>query len=117
MPRHSSAGSEGIAIIRVADPFESRVPLDLPRTTQLYQNYPNPFNPSSEITYGIPNSSKVNLKIFDIVGRVVVTLVNERKEVGMHTVTWDAEGVPSGIYFYRIVAGDFTDAKKMVLMK
>jgi len=104
-------------------PISDIVPVDYindypgPLSFKLHQNCPNPFNPSTEITYTLPKASTVTLRIFDILGREVTTLVNERKEGGRYTIVWDADGVPSGIYFYRIATGDFTESKKMVLMK
>jgi photosystem II stability/assembly factor-like uncharacterized protein len=83
----------------------------------LRNNYPNPFNPITIISYSIPKAGYVALKIFDIIGREVATLVNEEKSVGEYEVEWDATGLPSGIYFYRLLAGSFVETKKMVLMK
>jgi flagellar hook assembly protein FlgD len=87
----------------------------------LAQNEPNPFNHETTIRYNLSQASPVTLKIFDMTGRVVVTLVNETKAAGYNSVKWngkDAQGkfVVNGIYFYRIQAGDFTAAKKMVLL-
>ena len=89
----------------------------IPAGFAVSQNYPNPFNPSTEIIYSLPKAGMVTLRIFDILGREVATLVNEREDAGEHTVQWNAEGYPSGVYFYRIVAGDFLETRKMVLMK
>ncbi|MBL7074142.1 T9SS type A sorting domain-containing protein [candidate division KSB1 bacterium] len=83
----------------------------------LYQNYPNPFNHMSTIKYGFPKESKVTLKIFDILGREVTTLVNEHQTAGYYQVSWDASGYSSGIYFYQIQAGEFRKVRKMVLLK
>jgi hypothetical protein len=83
----------------------------------LYQNYPNPFNPSTSLTFRVPSSEFVTLNVFDILGREVTTLVNEQKSAGTHTVQWDATGVASGVYFYRIKTGQFTSMKKLVLLR
>jgi len=89
----------------------------LPNNFSLEVNYPNPANPSTQITYTLPKATNVTLKIYDLLGREVALLVDERKLAGEHTVSWNAEGVPSGVYFYRIVAGDFIETKKMVLIR
>ncbi len=92
---------------------------------QLFQNYPNPFNPSTSISFSIPSRSFVSLKVFDLLGREVATLVNEQKPAGTYTQKWNAANVSSGIYFYRLVAnaipsgqaGTFTETKKLLLLK
>lgn len=91
--------------------------LNLPNTFYLSQNYPNPFNPITVIKYDLPISSRVVLKIYDILGKEVSELVNEIKPAGGYEVKFDATGFASGIYFYRLQAGDFTETKKMILMK
>lgn len=83
----------------------------------LSQNYPNPFNPVTSINYTLPKDGQVTLKIYDITGREVETLVNEIKRAGYYTVQFNASHLSSGIYFYRINAGDFIQTKKMVLIK
>jgi photosystem II stability/assembly factor-like uncharacterized protein len=96
----------------------------IPYEFQLYQNYPNPFNPSTKISYLIPaslNPSKggtlVTLKVYDLLGSELATLVNEEKSSGTYEVEFDAEQLSSGIYFYQLKAGDFIQTKKMVLLK
>jgi len=89
---------------------------EMPTECQLEQNYPNPFNPSTTIRYGLPKSANVSLKIFNALGQEVVVLVNERKDAGSYSVHWNAN-VPSGIYFYRLQAGDFMETKKMILIR
>jgi len=84
---------------------------------ELAQNYPNPFNPTTQIEYQIPNAGLVQLEIFDILGRKVQTLVNETKEVGKYTVTFDASGLASGVYLYRLTSGKFMVSKKLFLVK
>jgi len=71
----------------------------------LYQNYPNPFNPSTNISYGITQSGLVTLKIYDVLGTEIETLVNEEKPVGTYELNWNAANLPSGVYFYRLQAG------------
>jgi hypothetical protein len=83
----------------------------------LAQNYPNPFNPTAKIKYKIPELSIVTLKVYDVLGNEIETLVNEEKPTGTYQITWFAEHLPSGIYFYRLQAGSYTLTKKMVLMK
>jgi hypothetical protein len=83
----------------------------------LEQNYPNPFNPSTKIQYSIPNTSNVIISVFDILGNKIETLVNEEKQAGTYEITWFAEGLPSGVYFYQMQAGFFIETKKMLLMK
>ncbi len=80
-------------------------------------NYPNPFNPTTNITYQIPTNGYVSLKIYDMLGREIATLVNEVKTEGFHTVQWNASGFSSGTYFYRIQSANFTDIKRMTLIK
>jgi hypothetical protein len=86
-------------------------------TYKLFQNYPNPFNPSTIINFEIPEHSFVTLKVFNILGSEITTLVNEEKPAGKYSFTFDASNLPSGIYFYRITAGNFSNVKKMLLLK
>ena len=88
-----------------------------PLVYELAQNYPNPFNPATKIEYSIPMQSQVELKIYNLVGQEVGTLVNEIQKAGVHNVKFDAGNLASGVYFYRLVAGNFTSVKKMVLLK
>lgn len=89
----------------------------LPTEFVLKQNYPNPFNPSTIIRYSIPQTSKVMIKIYDILGNEVATLMDEEKSVGTYELTWNAASLPSGIYFYQLRAGDYVETKKMVLIR
>lgn len=93
------------------------MPDGLPGHINLRQNYPNPFNPSIRMTYSLRKAPEVTLKIYDVLGREIAVLENERKQAGEHTVVWSTEGMPSGVYFCRLVAGDFQQTKRMVLMK
>jgi hypothetical protein len=88
-----------------------------PTSFFLRQNYPNPFNPSTTIEYQIPRNAFVVLKVFDVLGREVKALVNQRQIAGKHLVPFDASGLPSGVYFYRLDAGTYHDTKKLLLLK
>ncbi len=101
---------------------------EIPSSYSLSQNYPNPFNPVTKITFDIPNDLRgalatkqsltpVQMSIYDVLGREVATLVNEHLKPGTYQVDWDATNYPSGIYFYRIVSGEFSDTRRMVLVK
>ena len=89
----------------------------IPSEYALSQNYPNPFNPSTAICYDLPNSATVSLNIYNSLGQLVATLVNERKEAGHYQATWNASSVPSGIYFYRLQAREFVETRKMILLQ
>jgi hypothetical protein len=84
---------------------------------KLFQNYPNPFNPKTVLSFQLPVFSHVKLIVYDILGREAVTLVNEEMEAGSHEVAWDASQFSSGIYFYKLVAGEFTETRKMLLVR
>lgn len=93
---------------------------EVPNSFSLKQNYPNPFNPSTIIRFGIPSSASnetVSLKVFDALGREVAVLISSRLSAGLYEASFDASGLTSGIYFYRLTAGGFTDTKRMVLVK
>jgi len=89
----------------------------LPKSIRLNQNCPNPFNPSTRITYELTKASHVSLGVFDLLGRKVMTLVNESRPAGSHSIIFDGSQLASGVYFYRLQAGDFATTKKMVLLK
>jgi len=89
----------------------------LPLVIKLYQNYPNPFNPTTSITFQLFTHGHATLKVYDILGREVTTLIDGEQSAGIHTVSWDASHLSSGIFFYRLKVGDFIDVKKMILMK
>ena len=89
----------------------------LPQYLTLTQNYPNPFNPSTTIRFEIPGRSYVALKIYDLLGREVATLVNETLDAGWYTTIWNANRVASGIYVYRLQAGEYQEGKKLVLLR
>jgi hypothetical protein len=91
--------------------------IELPTIYSLEPNYPNPFNPTTVIKYSIPEASEVTLSVYDILGREVATLVNEKKEPGYYQVTFNAENLASGIYIYRLVTKNYTKSQKMLLVK
>lgn len=90
---------------------------EIPTVFKLYNNYPNPFNPSTSIKYDVPKNTFVNLSVYDILGRLVTNLVNQDMTAGRYDVVWDAKNYASGTYIYKLEAGDFSDVKKMILVK
>ncbi len=96
---------------------EVEVEVTIPAEFALYQNYPNPFNPTTSIKYEIRNEGLVQLKVYDILGREVVTLVNGYQQSGSHRVEFNGHNLSSGIYFYQLKSGSFTSTKKFILMK
>lgn len=104
-----------------ADEFDGIVDVEdkqtLPTEYALEQNYPNPFNPSTSIQYAVSSRQFISLKVYDVLGNEIETLVNEEKPVGTYEIIWNASNVPSGVYFYQLKAGEYTNTKKMVLLK
>ncbi|KAB2839942.1 MAG: T9SS type A sorting domain-containing protein, partial [Melioribacteraceae bacterium] len=92
---------------------------NIPNEFELYQNYPNPFNPTTTISFAIPVGTQyaAYLQVFDILGREVITLVNENLQPGNYTINFDAGNLSSGVYFYKLTSGSFTQTKKMMLIK
>lgn len=90
---------------------------ELSNDYKLFQNYPNPFNPVTNIRFDLPKNGFVTLKVFDILGREVTTLVDEKLSAGSYETSWEGSGFPSGVYFYRLVTDDFKQIKKMILVK
>jgi hypothetical protein len=90
---------------------------NMPKEFKLTQNFPNPFNPMTKINFALPKQGFVTLKIYDIIGREIKTLVNEVKQTGYYTVDFNGSSLASGVYFYRIQSGDFISVKRMVLIK
>jgi hypothetical protein len=120
----NSAGSSDVfvAVLSTDGSFPTSVDSHIshrqhPNTVNLGQNYPNPFNPVTTVEFSILKSEVAILKVCDLLGRELATLVNEVKEPGTHTVQWDASGVASGIYFYRLTAGSFAETKKAILTR
>ncbi|KAF0153622.1 MAG: subtilisin-like serine protease [Ignavibacteria bacterium] len=113
-------------ITSISEPLEARI---IPNEFELYQNYPNPFNPTTAIMYNLPVASCVTLKVYDVLGREVATLVNEYKQAGIHHSTFSVlpastaarqggrSSLVSGVYFYRIQAGSYNETKKMIILK
>jgi fibronectin type 3 domain-containing protein len=89
----------------------------LPEVYAISQNYPNPFNPTTSIKYQLPKNSFVTISIYDMLGREVANLVNEEQEAGYYEFSFDGSQLSSGTYIYKITAGDFTDSKKLLLVK
>ncbi len=90
---------------------------DLPQNINLSQNYPNPFNPSTIINFKLPLKSFVSLKVYDVLGREIKTLISGERKSGIYNIAFRAEELSSGIYFYKLEAGDFIQTKKMILLK
>lgn len=88
-----------------------------PRESVLFQNYPNPFNPVTSITFDVPRESHVSIKVYDILGQEVATLVNDQKKPGRYVLRWDARSFASGVYFYRMKADEFVATKKLIILK
>ncbi len=97
--------------------IEDATTMELPTEFALSQNYPNPFNAQTAIKYALPEASHVTVAIYDLLGRKVETIVNEHQQSGYHQITWNSNNISSGVYFYKIHAGEFVETKKMVLLK
>jgi hypothetical protein len=91
--------------------------VQIPKEFTLSQNYPNPFNPSTVIRYQLPAAAHVRIKVYDIRGQEVATLADGVQEAGYRTVEWNGSGNSSGVYFYKLEAGSFSDTKKMLMLK
>ncbi len=90
---------------------------EVPKSFSLSQNYPNPFNPSTVIKFEVASYRFIKLSVYDVPGKEISTLVNEQLQPGSYEVNWNASNFPSGVYFYKLAAGDFVETKKMILMK
>ncbi|MCX6165269.1 MAG: T9SS type A sorting domain-containing protein, partial [Ignavibacteriae bacterium] len=93
---------------------------DVPSGYKLYQNYPNPFNPTTKIKFDVRakgNTENVILKVYNVIGKEVTTLVNEELKSGSYEITWNGESINSGTYFYKIQIGNYIETKRMVLLK
>ena len=91
--------------------------VELPTEFSLEQNYPNPFNPSTVIRYGLPTAQYVSLKVYDVLGQEAATLIEGMQEAGFKSVGWNAGALTSGLYYYRLHAGDFLQTRKLLLIK
>jgi len=90
---------------------------EVPNGYYLQQNYPNPFNPTTTISFSLPSKSFASLKVFDLIGKEVATIVTEELSAGSYSRQWNASNISSGIYFYRLQAGVYTETKKLILVK
>jgi hypothetical protein len=90
---------------------------DVPTTFSLEANYPNPFNPQTTIAFALPEATHVTIQVFDLLGQKVADLVNGQKEAGTHTLVFDAQGLASGMYLYRMQAGSFEQHRTMLFLK
>ena len=90
---------------------------EVPESYSLGQNYPNPFNTRTVVSFSLPVDSKVSIKVYDVMGREVQTLVNERMGAGKYEVRFDGSGMTSGVYFYQMEAGNFKETRRMILIK
>jgi hypothetical protein len=102
-----------LGVVTVVTPITSEVP----ENYSLSQNYPNPFNPVTKINYALPKNGFVTLRVYDVLGRQAVNLVNENKTAGSYSVDFNAGSLTSGVYFYRLEVNGFTDTKKLLLVK
>ena len=110
----------GLAVYKeggVVSVEENQIREIVPNEYLLYQNFPNPFNPTTTIKYSIPKLSFVTIKIYDVLGSEVATLLNEERPAGTYELNWNANNISSGVYFYTLQAGDFVETKKMILLK
>jgi len=118
---NGTAVGEGGTILRTTNggvTFVKEKDIDeIPKEFFLSQNFPNPFNPLTKIRYSVPKSSNVVVKVFDILGNEVETLVSAEKQTGTYEVEFNANNLSSGVYFYQLRAGDFVQKKKMLLLK
>jgi hypothetical protein len=106
---NTSVAADSTTDVRIAD--------GVPAAFALKQNYPNPFNPTTRIEYQVAKDQLVSLKVYNLLGQEVATLLNETKAPGTYAVDWNAEGLPSGIYLYKMQSGSFTSTRRMMLVK
>jgi hypothetical protein len=115
---HIFAGTNGIYKRPLSELIGiQQISIEVPSGFSLSQNYPNPFNPTTNIEFALLKSSFVKLVVFDMLGREVETLVSEELKAGAYKADWNASKYTSGVYFYKIIAGDYTETKKMILTK
>jgi len=114
------AGTSGGAIYKFDEggvTSVTPVTTEIPQNFSLSQNYPNPFNPTTKINFALPKSGLVSLKVYDMLGKEVATLVNEVKSAGTYAVDFNGASLSSGMYFYKISVNGFSDVKKMLMIK
>ena len=114
---HFSLGMIGSFTATVPTVVENNQTSLKPSDYQLKQNYPNPFNPTTTISFDLPVRTFVSLKVYDLIGKEVATIVDEDMAAGSYSKIWNVSSMPSGIYFYRMQTKSFTDTKKLVLLK
>ena len=100
------------------DVFEAALTLSaVPEEFALSQNYPNPFNPTTTIEFALPEARHVRVAVFDVLGRQVALVMDSALPSGYHQIQWEARNLPTGVYFYQLIAGDFREVKQMILIK
>ena len=97
--------------------LKNNISKEIPTSFKLYQNYPNPFNPSTNIKFNVESSKFIKLTVFDMIGKEVTLLVNEKLQPGTYEVTFDGSSLSSGIYFYQLKTENFIETKKLILLK
>lgn len=115
-----STGVYGMMAIAISDVMvsaENEPGVGVPRICVLEQNYPNPFNPSTTIRYGLPGRSHVTLSVFNTLGQLVAVIQEGEQEAGFHRAVFDASRLASGVYLYRLRAGDFVQSRKLLLLR
>ena len=111
------AATSGGVFRSITPTLDVETAAETPTSFGLAQNYPNPFNPSTNIKYALPRASEVRLSVHDLLGREVSVLVNERKDAGVHEARFDASGLSSGVYLYRLTAGSVVQSRKLVVLR
>ena len=115
---HASQGMDvGVYTLKIGPVSSIESTNDIPLTYRLSQNYPNPFNPVTNIQFSLKQAGKVNLSIYDVLGKEVLNVVDRQMQAGNHSLTIKAQNLASGVYFYKLSVNDFTAVKKMMLMK
>jgi hypothetical protein len=114
-PKYNSEATSYVKVKQVTDVKKNRT--EVVKGFALFQNYPNPFNPSTVISYQLSSNNFVTIKVYDVLGREVETLVNERQTAGSHSVAFNAASLPSGVYFYRLQVGSYSKTMKLLLLK
>jgi hypothetical protein len=119
--RYDSLGADRWKVVTQLSSYLTLTAVDesetRPSQFSLSQNYPNPFNPTTNFEFQTGNFGLVNLRVFDVLGREVATLVNDARQAGVYTIRWNASSLPSGVYFYRLQTGSFVETKKLMLAK